>query len=140
MTTHDTAYSARMTTHDTPNPILEAARKLQEQRLLAVQRLVDTRARIDTAQAQLVDAQREDSNAYQKALKEGWSEAELRQVGITPPARKAPGRPRGRARGGNALADVQLQREAAASVSLDRDQTHVVGGSGEPGDLDGAGA
>jgi len=126
-----------MTQHDTPGQdILAAARKLQEDKLVAIQRLADTRARIATIQAQMTDAEREDANAYQAAVRGGWTEAELKAVGIAPPARQAPGRPRGKGRAragsGNALVDSQLRREAEASGRLDRDQTHAVGVPGMP--------
>lgn len=88
-------------TEVTPNPILEAARKLQEAKLVAVQGVVDTRSRIDVVVNQLTEAQREDAVAYQKALRAGWTEDELRRVGIAPPAKKAPGRPRSAERPAN---------------------------------------
>lgn len=134
-----------MTQSNPREGILEAARKLQEDKLTAVGRLVDTRARIDTIEAQLADAQREDANAYKLALDAGWSEAELKAVGVDAPARPLPGRPRKAPRQaraavsaaagaalagggtGSAFHDAQLRREAEASTALDRDQTHVVG-------------
>lgn len=135
----------RMTTPGAPNPILEAARQLQEAKLAAVQKLAETRARIGEIDVQRTEAVRADAVAYQQAIRGGWTEAELRQVGITPPERKAPGRPP-RGSGGQStkppgpgeversgaagLVESQLQREAEASTRMDREgdgQTHVVG-------------
>lgn len=122
------AYSARMAINDTSQKILDAARALQEQKLAAVQKLVTSRGYIADVREQLAAAERQDATAYQEAVRAGWSEAELKQVGIVPPVRQAPGRPRRRtSEPGNAMLDAGLRREAAASVALDRDQTHVVG-------------
>lgn len=120
--------------------ILAAARRLQEDKLAAVEAVAGTRARIAEIrakfEAQLVEVEREDAVAYQAALKAGWAEDELRKVGIAAPARQAPGRPRkGRRTVGEqrelaahaGLLGAQLRREAEASVRLDRDETHVVG-------------
>ena len=128
-----------MTQHDTTGQgILAAARQLQEQKIAAVGQLAESRAKIARIEAELAEARREDAVAYQAAVRGGWTEAELKAVGIGAPAVRAPGRPRGSGRrapsvveversGANALVAATLQREAETSVALDRDQTHVVG-------------
>lgn len=60
----------------------QAARQLIDGRIEAVRTLAAARQTTEQAQQALADAERA-----------GWTSAELRRVGFTPP-RKAPGRPR----------------------------------------------
>ena len=53
-------------------------------------------AKIDAAAA-ADEADRADAAAWATALKNGWTEADLREVGFDAPARRSPGRPRRRA-------------------------------------------
>ena len=52
-------------------------------------------AKLDAAAA-ADEAERADAAAWAKALKNGWSEADLREVGFDAPSRRSPGRPRRR--------------------------------------------
>lgn len=140
-----------MTEHDIPqDDILEAARRLTDGRMNAVRALVDSikstsdveaelAAKVAEAQATLNEAQARHRAAFAKvyndAVKAGWTEGELRKVGIVGPGkkpRKAP-RPRGRARSeaerapASHLVRTGIEREARASIELDRDETHVIG-------------
>lgn len=58
------------------------ARKLLDSRIPSVTELVKTRQRVDQLQAELKDAEREDQRAYLRALKDGWSEDELKKLGL----------------------------------------------------------
>jgi hypothetical protein len=139
-------YGPRMARNQTPQDILAAARKRNEDRLAAVEKIVGeagTRAGIAQAEQErlallaradevVAEAKAKDGQAYAEAVRAGWTPAELRVLGIRPldvkPARTSRARSSRSGNGsGNALADAQLQREAAASVALDRDETHVVG-------------
>ena len=51
---------------------------------------------VETTRAQLTEAERQHTNAYSKALRLGWTDADLKDFGITPPAKKPNGRPRGK--------------------------------------------
>lgn len=90
--------------------VLAAARRLQEQKLSSVARVVASREEIGRIQKELADAQRDDAAAYAEAVKAGWSEGELRSIGIAPPARQVPGRPRS---AGRAKPKAPAPREAS---------------------------
>jgi len=74
-------------------------RELLEARMQSVRALVTSRQAVTDLRAQLADAEAEDAKRYTAALSDGWSEAELRKLGITPAdqkprARRAPARGR----------------------------------------------
>lgn len=130
-----------MTSSSTPKQgILDAARKLNERRMGAIDALASSRARIVEVQQLLAEAEAEDAVKYAAAVKAGWSESELKAVGIGAPATRVPGRParassnrpRSQSGGGripepgNAMLAAGLRREAHASVALDG-ETHAVG-------------
>lgn len=71
----------------------QAARQLIDGRIEAVRTLAAARQTTEQAQQALADAERADTQAWAAAERAGWTSAELRRVGFTPP-RKAPGRPR----------------------------------------------
>lgn len=73
-----------------------AARELLDGRVQAVRELAQTRAAVERAEAELVEAQREDAKAWAAAEKAGWTAAELVKVGLSRPKTRAPGRPRKR--------------------------------------------
>lgn len=66
----------------------EQARRILDSRIESVTRLVTTRQRIADLKQQLADAERDDKKAYVKALKDGWSEEELRKLGLENAAAK----------------------------------------------------
>ena len=58
------------------------ARKMLNSRVTSVTELVETRQRVTDLQAQLADAEREDKKAYVRATKDGWTEDELKKLGL----------------------------------------------------------
>ncbi|MBO0910108.1 hypothetical protein [Arthrobacter sunyaminii] len=58
------------------------ARKLLDSRIESVTNLVKTKQRVTEMQDSLKEAERENSRAYVKALKDGWSEDELKKLGL----------------------------------------------------------
>ncbi|MHA7241427.1 hypothetical protein [Arthrobacter sp. TMS1-12-1] len=58
------------------------ARKLLDSRIESVTDLVITRKRVDELREQLAEAEREDKKAYVRATKDGWSEDELKKLGL----------------------------------------------------------
>jgi len=93
-----------MATQLTPEEAIERARRLQEDRLSAVQAVAEARqsvtdVREETArelaelQARIADrvsaAERDDVRAWNAALSAGWSADELRKIGFAEPDKKA---------------------------------------------------
>jgi hypothetical protein len=60
----------------------DQARKLLDSRIASVTDLVITRKRVDELRKQLAEAEREDKKAYVRATKDGWSEDELKKLGL----------------------------------------------------------
>ncbi|MHA7284539.1 hypothetical protein [Arthrobacter sp. TMS2-4] len=60
----------------------DQARKLLDSRIASVTNLVIARKRVDELREQLADAEREDKKAYVRATKDGWSEDELKKLGL----------------------------------------------------------
>lgn len=58
------------------------ARKLLDSRIASITDLVTARQRVVQLQADLREAEREDHRAYLRALKDGWSEDELKKLGL----------------------------------------------------------
>lgn len=58
------------------------ARKLLDSRIPAVTELVKTRQRVDQLQTELKEAEHQDQRAYLRALKDGWSDDELKKLGL----------------------------------------------------------
>lgn len=58
------------------------ARKLLDSRIESVTNLVKTKQRVTEMQDSLKEAERENSRAYVKALRDGWSEDELKKLGL----------------------------------------------------------
>lgn len=66
----------------------QRARKLLDSRIASVRTLVSARQAVTELQAKLAKAEREDARLYQAALRDGWTAEELRQLGLTEPAKK----------------------------------------------------
>lgn len=66
----------------------QRARQLLDSRITAVRNLVTARQAVTDLQAKLAEAEREDARLYQAALRDGWTTDELRQLGLTEPAKK----------------------------------------------------
>ena len=58
------------------------ARQLLNSRVTSVRELVKARQRVTELQTQLAEAEREDKKAYVRATKDGWSEDELKKLGL----------------------------------------------------------
>lgn len=58
------------------------ARKLLDSRVASVTDLTLARKRVEDLRAQLAEAEREDKKAYVRATKDGWSEDELKKLGL----------------------------------------------------------
>jgi hypothetical protein len=58
------------------------ARKLLDSRIESVTELTLARKRVEELREQLADAEREDKKAYVRATKDGWSEDELKKLGL----------------------------------------------------------
>ena len=83
-----------MTTAPTADGVEAAARALLDDRMTAVRALADTRAGLTRAREAVVDAERADAAAYAAAQRAGWTDTELKRLGLEAPARRSPGRPR----------------------------------------------
>ncbi|TYC96617.1 hypothetical protein FQ377_13575 [Arthrobacter echini] len=80
------------------------ARELLNSRITSVRDLVTARQRMTDLQAQLADAERENKKAYIRATKDGWSEDELKKLGLDNNA--APGRRRQARKTGTGTGDT----------------------------------
>ena len=60
----------------------DQARKLLDSRIASVTDLVIARKHVDELREQLAEAEREDKKAYVRATKDGWSEDELKKLGL----------------------------------------------------------
>lgn len=60
----------------------EKARQLLKSRIESVTALVQARQRIADLKEQLAEAEREDKRAYVRATRDGWSEEELKKLGL----------------------------------------------------------
>ncbi len=60
----------------------DQARKLLDSRIESVTELVLARKRVDELREQLTAAERENKKAYIRATKDGWSEDELKKLGL----------------------------------------------------------
>lgn len=67
-------------------------------RLAVIDRLAGATVAVRDARAALDTAERDEAAAYTAATKAGWTDEELRRLGLTKPGRRSPGRPRQPAR------------------------------------------
>ncbi|UNK47769.1 hypothetical protein [Arthrobacter sulfonylureivorans] len=74
----------------------ERARQLLNSRIESVTALVQARQRIADLKEQLAEAEREDKRAYVRATRDGWSEEELKKLGLENAAAKRRKRPSAR--------------------------------------------
>ena len=58
------------------------ARRILDSRIEVVSELVIARQRVNDLREQLAEAEREDKKAYVRATREGWSEDELKKLGL----------------------------------------------------------
>lgn len=71
-----------------------AAQQLMEGRLAAIDDVAAKAREVERARTTLEDAERTYAAAHKAAQDAGWSDRELRQLGLPVPSRRAPGRPR----------------------------------------------
>lgn len=71
-------------THDTTDQ-LDTARGLLESRLDAIRQALTARTEHEHAQAAVKEAETADIKAYRGALSAGWSEQELKKIGLPAP-------------------------------------------------------
>jgi hypothetical protein len=83
--------------------IEHTARELLDTRITAVRELAKAQVAVDHARAALGAAEANHATVYAAATRAGWSDAELKRMGLATPKRRAPGRPR-RPRSGNTRA------------------------------------
>ena len=63
-------------------------RELLDARMQSVRALVTSRQSVTDLRAQLAEAEADDAKKYSSALSDGWTETELRKLGITPADQK----------------------------------------------------
>jgi len=73
-----------------------AAQALLDTRIAAVRTLAQARQATNVKVGELQAAERKDTAAYRAALREGWTEEELKKVGFDSPGRRSDGPPRQR--------------------------------------------
>lgn len=66
----------------------------QEAKIASVTALGAAAARVQAAQAELDEATTEHAQQYRKAVSRGWTESDLKSLGIQEPGKRLPGRPR----------------------------------------------
>src|SRR4051812_21097576 len=70
------------------------ARQLLDARITAVRELATAQIAVDHARAALSAAETTHATVYADATRAGWSDPELKQIGLSAPARRSAGRPR----------------------------------------------
>jgi hypothetical protein len=125
------AVRARAYAHGMPDAldtqaIEDTARQLLDARITAVRELAKAQVAVDHVRESLGEAEANHATVYTAATRAGWSDAELKQIGLRAPERRTPGRPR-RTRSGVAQSSPPAASEAA-SVST---------GDGAPASTDG---
>ena len=71
-----------------PEQTEQKMRELLEARMQSVRSLVTSRQAVTDLRAQLAEAEADDAKRYSSALSDGWSETELRKLGIAPADQK----------------------------------------------------
>jgi hypothetical protein len=96
------------------------ARQLLDARITAVRELAKAQIAVDHVRESLDEAEANHATVYTTATRAGWSDAELKQMGLRAPTRRAPRRPP-RPRPGGTSASVtsaaQAPSDAAASAN-----------------------
>src|SRR4051812_48362458 len=70
------------------------ARQLLDARITAVRELAKAQVAVDDVRDALAAAETTHTTVYAAATRAGWSDTELKQIGLTTPARRSAGRPR----------------------------------------------
>src|SRR4051794_5744984 len=74
--------------------IEHTARQLLNARISAVRELAKAQVAVDHARDALAAAETDHASVYAAATRAGWSDTELKHIGLTAPARRTAGRPR----------------------------------------------
>jgi hypothetical protein len=99
------------------------ARQLLNARISAVRELATAQVAVDHARDALSAAETNHASVYTNATRAGWTDTELKQIGLTLPARRAPGRPRQPRANGSRTPASQSPNRATEPVDLDAHQT-----------------
>lgn len=91
------------------------ARELLDNRIQSVRALVQSRQGLEDLRAKIADAEAQDVKAYRAALRDGWSEDELRKLGLDEPAKKQRTRRRASTRKANAPEGSATAQQGAGS-------------------------
>lgn len=83
-----------MSTQLDPERAAHDARQLLDERVDVVRRLATAAADAERAREAAEQADRDFAGSYREATQAGWTEAELRKIGVPSPKRRGPGRPR----------------------------------------------
>jgi len=99
------------------------ARQLLDARITAVRELAKAQVAVDHARESLGAAEANHAAVHAAATRAGWNDAELKQMGLATPTRRAPGRPRrARSSAPRTTASPAVNRPAE-SPNLDADHT-----------------
>jgi hypothetical protein len=93
------------------------ARQLLDARITAVRELAKAQVAVDHVRESLGEAEANHATVYTTATRAGWSDAELKQMGLRAPTRRAPGRPR-RPRSGGTRASVTSADSTPSAPTL----------------------
>lgn len=77
-----------------PEEAAAKAREILDARVEHVRHLTDSARSLEKAREAFESATKEYSQAWSEAEKAGWTVSELRQLGLTEPGKRRPGRPR----------------------------------------------
>lgn len=99
----------------TNSDVEEMAKALLEERLAPVRGLKAATDDLERAQIALGDAERARAEQWRSAVSAGWSEAELKRLGLKAPQRRTPGRPGGRQKKNQTQPEASPEQEPEAT-------------------------
>src|SRR4051812_85875 len=91
-TVRDQPYAHAMPDALDTHAVEHTARQLLDARISAVRELATAQVAVDRARDALISAETNHATVYTDATRAAWSDTELKQVGLTAPARRSPGR------------------------------------------------
>lgn len=96
-----------------------ASKRLDAERdakIASITTLASAAEKVAAARSALLEAERQHTTAYSKAVRLGWTDADLKDFGIDQPGKKPAGRPRtSKKTVTNAAADSNAGQQAASS-------------------------
>ncbi|MDP9988652.1 hypothetical protein J2S98_003840 [Arthrobacter oryzae] len=84
-----------MNLHDLQARATERLDAERAAKIESITALAGAAEKVESSRAELAEAERQHTAAYSKALRLGWTDADLKDFGITQPGKKPTGRPRG---------------------------------------------